>query len=319
MDVVFITESQYQKLTNAPEDSKYRAVFAWMTMICFWSTLFIRFLFIEVTYTDENLLRFREVPPDDLEALLCLMLYILGFLTFSLFVIFGFTERFYLERRMIHRLRWVDLAIFCSWIYVPWLIENIYNTRMILFFTSCVIVGLCLNRKRFRLIGFHAPIKKTLLFFAIIFAFGLIQVVQSVGIYINSYLGIDQYSDRENSIKNSYQMNTDATMNAFSSVSSSSASSNAALTFLAVCLLAPIAEEILFRGYLQTLFTHYVGRIFSVILTALLFSLYHVDVASFFPLFFTGIIFGIFREVFKSVWAASALHMFMNMLFSLFF
>ncbi|WP_370872878.1 CPBP family intramembrane glutamic endopeptidase [Croceifilum oryzae] len=101
--------------------------------------------------------------------------------------------------------------------------------------------------------------------------------------------------------------------------SSTSSLSPAILTLLAVCLLAPIAEEILFRGYLQTLFAHSIGRVLSVILTALLFSLYHVDVASFFPLFFTGIIFGIFREAFKSVWAASALHMFMNTLFSLFF
>ncbi|SDY47086.1 CAAX protease self-immunity [Thermoactinomyces sp. DSM 45892] len=317
MDVVFITESQYQKLTNAPEDSKFRVVFAWITMICFWSTLFIRFLFIEVTRTDENLLRFTEASPDGFEALLCLALYTLGFLAFILFVIFGFTERFFLERRMIDRIKWTDLAIFCSWIYVPWLIENIYNNRMILFFTSCVIAGLFLNQKRFVLIGFHAPIKKVLLFFCVIFAFGLIQVLQFIGVELNSYLGIDQYSDRENSIKNSYQMDTDATMNSFSSATSTS--SNAALTFLAVCLLAPIAEEILFRGYLQTLLTHYTGRVLSVILTAFLFSLYHVDVASFFPLFFTGIIFGVFREAFKSVWAASALHMFMNTLFSLYF
>jgi membrane protease YdiL (CAAX protease family) len=54
-----------------------------------------------------------------------------------------------------------------------------------------------------------------------------------------------------------------------------------ALAFLGVVVLAPVGEELLFRGFLFTGFRSYVGPVAAAVVSALLFSLWHM-----FPLFF---------------------------------
>lgn len=341
LNVTFITESEHLQLTEeAPRSSRWRTVFAWVTMMMFWLSVFIGFVFTEVTYTKEQLWRFDYVADDPGWGIQTFMqtCIVISAISFLLFLILGIIERFYLERQIIDRLRWIDLAVFCSWVYVPWSLDMFIGTGMLISFLSFIIAGILLNLKRIHLIGFQAPTQKKLLLVMIIGSLFYIPIVQGAGSEITSALGIDLYSDREEDISASLQLDleeeevapdheVDEGMDGTEleeewTDDSSSFSGLFPILFvlssiLTVCVIGPIAEEILFRGYLQTLFAHHIGRNWSVVITAFIFSLYHIDIPSFLALFLSGIIFGLVRETFGSVWAASLLHMFMNTISSL--
>lgn len=329
-----MTESEHLELTKkAPGISRWRAIFAWITTVIFWLSIFIGFAFIELTYTGDQLWRFEYVdgPQWGIEIFMQICI-VVSFISFVLFVIFGVIERFYLERRIIDRLRWIDLAIFCNWIYIPWCLDMFVDLGMLLFsFLSFIIAGILLNLKRIHLIGFQAPIQKKLLLVMVLGSLFYMPIVQGAASEITTALGIDTYSDREEDISKSLQLEADEVAgDREDKVAADVGDSEeewtdhstspfdtfsiffVLLNMITVCVIGPIAEEILFRGYLQTLFTYHIGRSWSIVITAFIFSLYHIDLPLFLPLFLSGIIFGMMREVFKSVWAASVLHIFMN-------
>ncbi|MDQ0416877.1 hypothetical protein J2Z48_001049 [Croceifilum oryzae] len=57
LNTTFVTE----RLKVIPAISKFRAVFAWITMVTLWVFLFIDLVFIDVIYTKENLWRFEHL------------------------------------------------------------------------------------------------------------------------------------------------------------------------------------------------------------------------------------------------------------------
>ncbi|MFS0556933.1 CPBP family intramembrane glutamic endopeptidase [Brevibacillus sp. 179-C9.3 HS] len=88
----------------------------------------------------------------------------------------------------------------------------------------------------------------------------------------------------------------------------------AALTSLLVIgILVPIAEEILFRGVIQTYLVQRIGSILGIILSSLWFGLLHMDVALFAPLFVIGLLLGFVRHRYQSIWGAVLLHAVNNM------
>lgn len=335
MNVTFITETEYLQLTESPPiTSRWRAIFAWITMVSFWLSIFIGFAFLEVSYTEDQLWRFEytiEGPEWYVQIFIDLSM-IIGFISFLLFLIIGILERFYLERRMTDRLRWIDLAIFSSWVYIPWCLDFFFEIGILFGFASFILAGVFLNRRRMSFIYLQAPTQKKLLFVMVLGSLFYMPIVDGAGSEITYALGIDTYSDREEGISESLQLEADQKRDEKDGEgasdkkdeseelidgSSSSISLSPIFFMLTVCVIGPIAEEILFRGYLQTLFAHHVGRNWSIVVTALIFSLYHIDLPLFLPLFFSGIIFGIMRETFNSVWAASLLHIFMNAISSI--
>ena len=83
--------------------------------------------------------------------------------------------------------------------------------------------------------------------------------------------------------------------------------------FLAAFVFQGMGEEALFRGYLMTTLSRRTGLWPSIIISALLFSLFHVGNASFSLIAFLNIfLFGIFAGVFMmkrgSIWAVGAIH-----------
>ncbi len=48
-----------------------------------------------------------------------------------------------------------------------------------------------------------------------------------------------------------------------------------AITSLAIITLVPLIEELLFRGYLQQWLKKYISPFYSIVLTALIFALFH--------------------------------------------
>lgn len=89
------------------------------------------------------------------------------------------------------------------------------------------------------------------------------------------------------------------------------------LAVFSIVLLAPITEEIIFRGYLYPVFAKKTGAFFSVIINSILFALLHYPQmkGEFFWLgiiFLSGFLIAISRAVSGSTWLAILLHFFYN-------
>lgn len=81
--------------------------------------------------------------------------------------------------------------------------------------------------------------------------------------------------------------------------------------FLYVCVGAPIAEELLFRGLvLRTLMPH--GKRFAIVMSALLFGVYHGNIVQIPYAMAVGLVFGYVAAEYSVAWAM-ALHMFNNL------
>ncbi|OYD06309.1 CPBP family intramembrane glutamic endopeptidase [Paludifilum halophilum] len=77
-------------------------------------------------------------------------------------------------------------------------------------------------------------------------------------------------------------------------------------------LIGPIAEEIVFRGLLMRGMMQKIGTTAGVILSALIFALFHTDIPFLAPLFIMGLILGGLYAVFRNLWAPILFHVVNN-------
>ena len=86
-----------------------------------------------------------------------------------------------------------------------------------------------------------------------------------------------------------------------------------ALTFIGVGIIAPLSEELYFRGLLHRLFQPYMGLWPRVLLSSLLFSLGHFDsIGVMFSSYIMGVAIALAYERTKSLWLPIAIHMSTN-------
>ena len=84
---------------------------------------------------------------------------------------------------------------------------------------------------------------------------------------------------------------------------------SAFLLFIAVVILAPLGEEIIFRGFLQqSLEKHWKDVTQAILFTALIFSLIHMNPYWFVQIYFLGVILGFLAWKTKSILAPLILH-----------
>lgn len=83
------------------------------------------------------------------------------------------------------------------------------------------------------------------------------------------------------------------------------------LAFLA-CVVAPICEEIVFRGYFYAVMKRLSCRFFAAIITGIIFGLVHCSMWSLAPLIVVGIILAIVYEFSGSIWAPIICHSLFN-------
>lgn len=84
------------------------------------------------------------------------------------------------------------------------------------------------------------------------------------------------------------------------------------LAVLVMVILAPIVEEIFFRGYILNLLAHRLGNLGGNLVTAIIFAGFHLEPQSFLGLFVLGIV---INELFlrtKSLYASILFHMINN-------
>lgn len=93
------------------------------------------------------------------------------------------------------------------------------------------------------------------------------------------------------------------------------------LAIFLIVIVAPIIEELLFRGFLLNFIKKYLGRSGAVVLSALAFSLFHFSFSQnlgnlplLFSLFTLGIFLGYVYERQRSLFASLALHMTFNVI-----
>ncbi|MBX7158646.1 MAG: CPBP family intramembrane metalloprotease [Verrucomicrobiae bacterium] len=82
--------------------------------------------------------------------------------------------------------------------------------------------------------------------------------------------------------------------------------------FLLAVILAPLSEEILFRGFLYAWFKSFWPRWLALFITAILFSAMHQHLPVFLPLMFLGIFLGLLYELTGSLWTNIGLHALFN-------
>lgn len=85
-----------------------------------------------------------------------------------------------------------------------------------------------------------------------------------------------------------------------------------ALMAFSAAIIAPLAEEVIFRGYLYPVAKAWSGKWFGVFFSALWFSACHGNVPLILPLFLLGVILALAYEWTGSLWAAIGIHFFFN-------
>ena len=83
-------------------------------------------------------------------------------------------------------------------------------------------------------------------------------------------------------------------------------------------LIAPLCEEIFFRGFALPGLLHDLSPTWSILISSLLFAVAHADFGSFVPLFIIGLCLGFLRLRTGSTWASISLHVLNNLLSSVF-
>ena len=77
-------------------------------------------------------------------------------------------------------------------------------------------------------------------------------------------------------------------------------------------IIAPVAEEIVFRGYIYTATKRFSNRFFAAILSSLLFGVVHFNISAFIPLVFLALLLTIAYELSGSIWAPISIHALFN-------
>ena len=84
------------------------------------------------------------------------------------------------------------------------------------------------------------------------------------------------------------------------------------LMVLMACIGAPISEEIVFRGYIYGAVKKMGGIVFSIVFSALFFSVVHMNLPSMLPLFVLGLALAAVYELTGTLWAPIAVHFCFN-------
>ncbi|MBC7981066.1 MAG: CPBP family intramembrane metalloprotease [Armatimonadetes bacterium] len=84
------------------------------------------------------------------------------------------------------------------------------------------------------------------------------------------------------------------------------------LMAVAAVIVAPVCEEVVFRGYLYPVAKKFSGPWVAAISTALIFSAAHGSLAALLPLFVFGLVLVALYEITGSIWAPMAVHMLFN-------
>lgn len=85
-----------------------------------------------------------------------------------------------------------------------------------------------------------------------------------------------------------------------------------ALTAMAALVAAPLCEEVIFRGYCYPVLRKYAGGLPAALVTSLVFSCAHANLAGLAPLFLLGLMLALVYEKTRSIWGPVSIHFCFN-------
>jgi len=158
-------------------------------------------------------------------------------------------------------------------------------------------------RGRLAEIGVRRPVRLGRMLITLLIMFFLIAKVLDAAITnpLADWMGLSLSSEREQQIEKEIVQAKERDIIA------------ATTSFLVIGVMVPIAEEILFRGVVQTYLVRRLGAFVGIVLSSLWFALLHIDLALFAPLFVIGLGLGYVRHRFDSIWGAVLLHALNNL------
>lgn len=152
------------------------------------------------------------------------------------------------------------------------------------------------QRGSWREIGFRAPPLVALLLTPVIF-FGQLILLAIVNVILQSIIGTFENP----------QVDALTDPVGFSWL-------NFGLVFLVGAIIAPIVEEMLFRGLLYQWLRNHTGAVGAILLSGAIFSVVHVYPVILLPLFVVGVVLAAVFEWTRSLWITITLHFFQNAL-----
>jgi membrane protease YdiL (CAAX protease family) len=85
-----------------------------------------------------------------------------------------------------------------------------------------------------------------------------------------------------------------------------------ALMAIAAVIVAPVAEEVVFRGYLYPAAKHFCGPVGGILFSSLVFAAAHGNIAAIAPLFLLAVLLCLIYEFTGSIWANISVHFLFN-------
>ncbi len=90
------------------------------------------------------------------------------------------------------------------------------------------------------------------------------------------------------------------------------ASKSLLLSILSAGIIVPVAEEVFFRGFLLKRLLYKMSPIIAIVISSMIFAVFHVTPTTYIPIFILGAAIGISYVWLKSIWAAITIHIVHN-------
>ncbi|MGE5701129.1 MAG: lysostaphin resistance A-like protein [Clostridia bacterium] len=171
-------------------------------------------------------------------------------------------------------------------------------------FQICImLVALFLFKGRWAELGFTKPkhVGRMIAMLLVLFGFIIFALDLLVTTPLSDLLDLSLASEREQQIE--------------SEILQAKASDwlNGLMSVVMTGIFVPIAEEVLFRGVIQTYLVRRWGAFLGILVSSIWFASVHIDVALFVPLFTISVAIGYMRHRFDSIWPAILLHSMNNL------
>lgn len=312
---------------------KVRNGLAILLFFIFCLMLYGEFVYVDVEFTSDGLWRFGSLYWEELTGYRALVEEIMwwsgiaSLFILPVFLLLGFWTSFHQEWREKQGVRVKEVLYLGAWSVFFLLLLSVSpfpEFAQLLFFFGIFGIGYWMFAYQRSLIGLNWIVDAKRFFWRLPIYFFLVFMMDIIlGGVVESVFHVDLYSEREESLDMTLPSDTVEDVEE-GPIEEDSVEVEATIqsdwgfiwSLAFVCIGAPLGEEMLFRGYLQTYFLKW-GKGIAIFLSALLFSLYHIDVSSFLQIFASGLLLGILKERHGSLWAPILLH-FVNNVFASF-
>ncbi|MFC4077194.1 CPBP family intramembrane glutamic endopeptidase [Salinithrix halophila] len=298
-----------------PFSHRLRNGSAWLLCLSFFFMIPIEFASLEWKQTTEGLWRIESGENTGVWFTLSWFLWALITLAGILgFTVGGLISRFAYERKRNRGVEGRDIAYYFAWIQLLTLVVTLpyyalnpeEGNSWIDYFPHILMLGIAVFLFRGRLsdLGLRLPsVKNTLALLAsvaisyvVVYFFLDPLVTEPVARFFHLELNSWREDSISKGIDNALKAGWVAVFGQMALIG----------------IIGPIAEEVVFRGLLMNALMKRGWVVLSIVLSSLVFALFHADITFLAPLFILGMILGTLYAVFRNLWAPILFHIVNN-------